>query len=498
MRPLAVTGLGAIGVLVAACGTGRDVMAPPPDRLFSAAQEAPPPLPPTVVDAPLLVDLASAVEMMEDALPRTFGDIERKRTIPGKARTRFAFEVRRDPFKVTVKGDTFQIATTIHYRGRGWYKPPIAPEISGSCGIEGDRPRARLVVSIRPEIDRDWRLVARPKLTWLGPLTKTERDQCEVTFLKIDVTGKVLEAARGAVRKQLPKIGARLATLDVKGEIEKIWNEIQKPIRLADSVYLVLQPEGIRLGQISGNDRMLGGTIGISARPKIETGPEPMVAFQPLPPLEEAAPSTGLNLLVEGRFEYPLISSSLTEALTGTEIRTPGGVLRIQEIAAFGIGGGRVALGVRFRGTAAGQIFFVGTPQYDTATGRISVPDLDYDVSTTPLLVKGLAWLKADEIRDYLRAKATFPSAGAMEQLSDLAVKGMNRQLTRGVVLSASLNRTEVSRIAPRRDALYLQAHTEGQAALHVTDDFFETLETKVALDTSRTTVRASSTAPKA
>jgi hypothetical protein len=484
--------------LAAGCGAGGDVLAPPPGKYFGATTEPPPALPLTVVDAPLLVDLKGAIELLEEALPRTYGDIEKRRTIKGKGRSAFAFELKREPFKVTVKRDTFQIASTIHYQGRGWYNPPIAPEIGGSCGTSGDQPRARIVISIRPSIDRDWRLIAKPWLSQLRPLTRTERDQCEVTFLKLDVTGKVLEAAGGALRKQLPKIAAKLATLNVRSEIEKIWNEIQKPIKLTDSVWLMLQPQGIRLGELSGSGEMVGGTVGISATPKIESGPEPPYALKPLPPLDAAAPSTGLNLLVEARFEYPLISSSLTSELRGREVKTPGGVLVLREIGVYGIGGGRVALGVRFGGTAAGQIYFVGTPQYDDSTGRVMVPDLEYDASTTPLLVKGLAWLKADEIRDYLRSQATFPSADAMEQLADLAVQGMNRQLTLGVFLTASLNRTEVLRIAPRSDALYLQAHAEGQAALHVTDDFFEKVGRDAGLDSSRTSVSGSDTSSPA
>ncbi len=494
-RPLTATIVGLVALVASGCGgNGPEVLAEPPRQLFGEATDLPPALPPTVVDVPLLVDLTTALALLEEALPRSFGDIDRKQRIPGNKRASFAFRVRRDPFAISVKGDTFQIATTIHYEGKGWYKPPIAPEISGSCGTEGRRPRARIVIAIRPVVDREWHLRARPRLTYLGPATRTERDQCEVTFLKIDVTGKVLDAARGAIRAQLPKIAARLATVDVRGEIESLWNEIQKPIRLTDSVWLMLQPEGVRLGRVSGTREMVGGTVGISARPKIESGGRPPVAEKPLPPLEPAAPATGLSLLVEARFDYPLIRASLTEALKGKQIRAPGGALEIVEVGAFGIGGGRLALGVRFRGTSRGQIFFVGTPQYDDSTGRIRVPDLDYDASTAPLLVKSLAWLKADEIRNFLRARATFPSSDAMEKLADLAVGAMNRQLTEGVFLTATLNRTRVLRIVPRRDALYLQANAEGQAALHVTDQFFSRLTGRP--DSAGVTAQPDTTAP--
>jgi hypothetical protein len=456
-----------------ACGGDSRVLAPPPAKLFERDVNAPPELPMTVVDVPILLDLSTALTLLETELPRHLGNIDNKQPVPGKKRASYAFEVRREPFRVTVKADTFLIGATLHYQGRGWFDPPIGPEISGSCGLDGPKPRARIVVAIRPGLTRDWQLRANPRLVYLGPLTTTDRDQCHVTFLKLDMTSKVISAASDAIRGQLPRLSAKLATVDAKSEFEKVWNEIQKPIHLADSVWLILDPSGVRLGALSGTTEMLGGTIGISARPKIETGPKPPVALRALPPLDTAKAATGLNLLVQGRFDYDVISRSLTDALQGKTIATPGGSVVLQEIGAFGVGGGRLALGVRFAGTATGQIFFVGTPRYDSTSGRITVPDLDYDASTTPLLVKGVAWLQSAQIRDYLRQKATFPSSDAMERLTTLAVKGMNRELTAGIFLTASVNETKVIAIVPRQDALYLQAHSTGQAALHVTDAFF-------------------------
>ncbi|MBM4186805.1 MAG: DUF4403 family protein [Gemmatimonadetes bacterium] len=471
----AVLALG-LGSILAGCETGDRVLAPPPERLFDADEGPPPALPRTVVNVPMLLDLSAAVALMESALPARFGDIDRRMPVPGNKRGHFAYELTREPFAVTVRADTFLIGSTIHYRGRGWYDPPIGPEVGGSCGTKGQMPRARIVVAIRPALDSAWNLSARPVLRFLGPLTKTERDQCEVSFLKLDVTSKVLGAARGAIRQQLPRIAVRLASIDVRREFDKVWREILQPIRLADSVWLLLDPKGVRLGRVSGTNAMVGTTVGIDAQPRIVAGTRPPTPATPLPPLAPAGDDAGLNLLVEGRFDYGLIDAALSRAVVGREIKAPGGILRIEEIGAFGVGKGRLALGVRFGGTARGQIYFIGTPRYDTATGRITVPDLDYDATTTSLLVKGLAWLKAADIRDYLRARATFPSADALERLTDLAAKGMNRELAPGVSISAAINRTDVLRILPRPDALVVQAKASGQAALHISDVFFRHL----------------------
>ena len=74
---------------------------------------------------PLLIDLNTAVDMMEHELPRRLGNSETRVPIPGKKRAAFAYEISRSPFEINIKGDTFQIAATIQVRRsfRRWSAP---------------------------------------------------------------------------------------------------------------------------------------------------------------------------------------------------------------------------------------------------------------------------------------------------------------------------------------------------------------------------------------
>ena len=77
-------------------------------------------------------------------------------------------------------------------------------------------------------------------------ITSTERDQLKISFLQFDVTGKVLNGATAALRKiLLPRMDRQLAMLDVRTPLEKIWVELQQPIRITDSLWLILQPSGV-------------------------------------------------------------------------------------------------------------------------------------------------------------------------------------------------------------------------------------------------------------
>ena len=99
----------------------------------------------------------------------------------------------------------------------------------------------------------------------------------------------------------------------------------------------------------------------------------------------------------------------LRRALVGKEIPIANRKLTIQSVDLLGIGGGRVALGVRFTGGVMGHMYLTGTPSYDPEADQLLVPDLAYDLRTSDALVQGLAWLKDDAIQNFLREKARFP-----------------------------------------------------------------------------------------
>jgi len=463
----------AIVALLAACDRGQ-VIAPPPTQSVDDSTRPPPTLAPSSVDATVGLDLGSALEALDAALPDRLGDLERRVPVPGNDRAHYAYEVRRGRLGAQFEGDAVRLSTVLRYRGRGWFDPPLTPEMVGSCGTDEAPLRARVVVTLNPRLRPDWTLEAQPRLTRLEPLTTGIRDRCEVTFLKIDMTEKVLDAARAAAANALPLLDRSLAKLDVRGLFDDVWREIQQPIQIADSIWLMIRPSAVRVGPIHlAEGKKVATTVGITARPTIESGARPASGTLPLPTIAPLDSVAGFSVRVMGRFDYPALSALLDEQLAGREVTVADRVVKVTQVAAFAIGGGRLALGVRFGGSARGLIYFVGRPEYDPVADRISVPDLDFDVGSADLLVHGLTWLRGAELREFLRSAAVFPSAKALDPLTQMAMEGMNRELAPGVELEVKLTDTEVLRIDPRADALFVVARARGIARLELSRALF-------------------------
>jgi len=465
-------------LVTALTGCREKVLAPEPVR-EDAWVDSFPPSPSATIVAPLTVDLESALAAAEAEVPRRFGSMDQRLKAEPESRTSYAFAAEREPFRVRFAGDTILATAIIHYQGRGWYDPPIGPTITGGCGTEEPRPRARLTLRILAGLDTNWRLRTRIRLREVRAFSDEERDQCEVSLLKFNVTGKVLAGAEDAIRKALPVLDRQLLGLDLRSPLETIWKDLLEPIKVGDSLWLLLRPEAVSVGPLSAVGDRLTSRIGVRARPGFVTGSRPDPKHVPLPALGRGVSEDGFMMQVEGRFDYPVIAEMLTQALAGTMVKTPGGAIRVDRLQVIGLGRGRVGLGLTFSGSAAGIIWLVGSPAYDPESRHISVPDLELDASSAGLLVRGFAWLKGPEIMAFLRKEARVPADSLLKDLAAMAEKESNLNLAPGVRLGTVITGVEPVGIYAGRLGIVLRAHATGTASLELGPEIFKPVTTR-------------------
>jgi hypothetical protein len=446
------------------------VAAPEPSSTADLADTLPG-IPPSILIAPIVFDLGPAIAQFEADVPRHFGSLDRRIRADSSARASVAFAADRTPFQVRVEGTEIVIETVLEYEGRGWYDPPLAPEVSAGCGGGDDpKPRLRLRIVSTPSLTAEWGLRTRTRAE-VARFSDEPRDQCQVTILKIDVTGKVVAAVREEMTHIVERFDRRIARHDMRGRIEGIWQKMERPIRLADGVWLLIKPDAAQLASLSGAGDSLVAVVRLEARPKIVTGLrlEDSTLATPLPPLRTTADAdTGgaLHVVLEGTFSYDTATDLMRDWLVGKSIRVPLRRARIEDITMRGIGSGRIALGVTFSGALQGRIFFTGTPRLDLVKRQLSVPDLEFDVGSTDLLGRGRPWWHPNAIRDFLRAKAVIPDSVALAGMERRAEHGMNRELTAGVRLEATLSGSRGMAVCATREHVVVRALAEGQARL--------------------------------
>jgi hypothetical protein len=455
----------AAGLLTLLTRREQQIVAPPP-RAMGTWVDTLPHVPTSYIDVPVRYDLAPALLWLESAVPSVIGDLEHRHQAPGNSRVHYAFRARRKPFQLSIKGRSATLGAEIAYQVRVWYDPPLLPEISASCGTDGEAPRARLVVHTDVDLTDDWRL--RPVTRALAePLTDSDRDKCKVTAFKINATNKVLGATRKALQDKLTKFDRRLARFDLPSGARRIWTVLASPLRLTDSLWLVVHPASVRIGLLRVRHDTLVTAVGLSAKPRIVGGAKPETVIPPLPaPQDSTSRPPVLHLLAEARMPYDAASAVLTKELRGTRIRVAGRSLRVDSLHLMGVGDGRVAVGLGVSGPVDGVLYAIGRPVLDTATSSLSMPDLAYDVGTSNLLVGGLSWLAGDVITNFLRSTVRINLAPVIEQGRALLETNLNRELAHGVQLRAKVSASRVSSVQAAPHALLARGIASGQGEL--------------------------------
>jgi hypothetical protein len=430
----------------------------------------PGPVPASVIAAPVQIPLSLLGSLLEKAVPEGYGDLAERHEVPDHDRAAFAYELKREPFHLSMDENRATIRTTIRYGMRFFYDPPLLPEVRSSCGLdEGeDPPRLGVALEAPIAVDRNWRLRTDARVVGVRPASETDQDRCSVTVLDLDLTGRVVDAARSFLEGHLDEIDSIAAAVDLRSTFEGWWQTLQEPIQLADSLWLALRPETVQRGAVRGSGDSLEIAIALQSRPTIVYGPRPDFALVPLPLLDTGAVSEGLDLRVESRIPYDAAGAAILDELGDQEFHHGGRTFRVDSLAMFPTGADRLALELVLSGDLAARLFLVGTPVIDPETGQISVPDLDFDVSTRDVVLAAASWIRADDFRDILRKSANWPAAPAVEWLTGYLTQGLNRKLSDQLRVEGKVTAVRILGVHALQQALLVEFAATGSAGLFV------------------------------
>ncbi len=446
----------------------------PPPQVVADSPDVDAGVTPSVIDAVVRYNLAPALDSLEAAVPRVYGDIEQRLPVSSNARTSYGFAVRRSPFAVRVSGQTLAISAVVEYSAHVWYRPPIGPELSAGCGTGNEpRPRVRATLVSTARLTPEWQLLTATRVSRLEPYSNQARDRCRLTMLRIDVTDRVIASTRQMLQRKLVRFDRAAAQWPVRDRFERLWSQLQRRIKLTQGVYLEVNPYAAQIGELSAMGDTVTTRLRLIAAPRIVTNAirEPK---RPLPPLRVGGPplaagaGSSAHVTVEGTFSYPVASALLRRALVGRTITQDRRQIRISDVKLSGIGGGRVALSVTLSGRVRGRLYFTGTPHLDVASGQMSIPDLDFDIGTEQVLVQGFAWLRGVDIRDFLRERARLPDSEVIGKLRGLAQHGINRSLASGVTLSGTIHDARGTSVRATVKEIALRAVADAEFELEI------------------------------
>ena len=399
--------------------------------------------PNSYVSAPIVFDYRPLIEQLEERIPRVIGSVDKaQRTqVSASPKVWVAAELTRSPLEFTFKDNSVQVSTSFEYRANAWAKPLLITH-HVSCGMGKERPRLNLTVSTTYDVTSNWHLKTKTRLVKFDRPTKTERDQCEISFLHIDVTEKVIAAVTGVLEKELAKLDTTIGKISIEKPVDELWDKLQKPISIAKGqLWFRIRPQEVALGPITATDSTLTARLDLQAKPRIRAGERPPDDTMPLPPLGRTkAVVDTVDVLIEGTLYYAAANKVLAKEVTGKSIGKGWKRVKIESIVARPGGQGRMLLGVTISGAAEGTVYVIGTPHYDSVAKLITVPDLAFDVKSQGYLESAAGWLINGPLLDEVRSEAKLPVEDLLHELVQLVNKEINRPLSEGIYLRGAVS----------------------------------------------------------
>jgi hypothetical protein len=408
--------------------------------VFSCNRVKPEPPPHTTLDSSLAIPVSTLT------IPIHY-DIKRlEKMVNSKVKGVFL----REKFKVNQKGDSLYIE--IEKRGDiqlSWNNPTLSysfpVKVSGNyikrVGIkrvgrfkvtnhEPVEMEMVLHLATRLGFGTNWELTPKSRLDEI----KWIRDpKLKIAMIKVNLRKTV----EGAIDKNEDKLTAKLdealsMLLDTRQVIDKLWHDIQKPIRInkkEKQVWLKAYGTDIQARLVdAGPDQI---AINVQLKSRIET----IIEGEALPDGNDTLPISradatsdddSLQIYVKVKMPYKQVRELLNKTLSGKKLEAEGYSTAIKDIDLYGTTGA-LALKIKLRGDVDGQIYVTAAPAYDTGKAVLSVQNFSYDIDTENALVSSANWLLHDNVLDLVKNQLSLEVQPYFDSLPRLITRGIER-----------------------------------------------------------------------
>lgn len=364
----------------------------------------------------------------------------------------------RDALGLSATGARFQIGTTMRYRAL--VGVPGARVASCGYGTEAPR-RAQLSLATDLYWRRDWKIGSRNTA-----LAARLLDPCRVTALNVDATGPLQSMIDRQLREFSAQVDSALPlAADLRPLADSIWRSFLEPSAMdtLNTLWLVLDPEAIRVVPLVGIGPSFRTALVVYARPRVIAGAKPPTIVRPLPELSLGSSPSGFVVPVSVELPFDEVNRRATELLVA---ETAGTSARVDSVHVQASGDSvRILLDVS--GALNGKMTLMSRLRWDPLAREIRMDDLEWSLASRGMMSRLKATLAAPLIGRAIR-KATMggrvPVGAQLDSVRIQMLQLLNRTVSPGVTIGGSISSFQVESVSTTERAFVVRARLIGQA----------------------------------
>lgn len=370
---------------------------------------------------------------------------------------------RREPLRVWGEGNRLSITTDLSFRAQ---LGVVGGARMASCGYAPEpMRRSTLQMSTALYWRRDWRIGAQDTR-----LSATLRDPCRVTVLGLDAT----RALQSLVDRQLSAFAAQADTTipqvaDFRPLADSLWRSFLEPTALDSlaSLWLVLDPEAVRVTPLVGNGMNIMTTLVLYARPRVVAGAKPAVRWRPLPTLVLGPAPAEFDVPVT--VELPFAEMARRATLMLAE-ETRHESVTVDSVFVRGTGD-TVLVDLAVSGALHGRLQLASRPRWDATARELRLDDLDWTLQSRGALARVKATLAAPLVSLAVRRATSggrVPLGAQLDSVRAELLTKLNGPLSPGVVMGSSVRDVQISAVSTTPTGIVVYARLSGRSGVWI------------------------------
>ena len=388
--------------------------------------------------------------------------------------TRYKYRFRRSPLRMSVKGTTLDLSFTGFYRIAGSTRlctgSTVLSPWSPSCTCGEDEPERRVSIGFTSTFTLQPTYLLQTKIIRKEPVA---HDKCEVCFWGQDVTNEVLSGLKSELDLSKKAMEDSFGNVNLRPYFQQAWKMLSDVYIIPGIGNFSLNPKQLRMQNLTANNDLLNISIGITASPLVsfeKTAP----ATTPLPNLSTASTPGGFSVYLDAALQYDSLSRVVNGYMAGKRFDITDGLFAkhivVKEVTMAGNNNGTLLIKVDFTGSFNGTAFFNGSPVYNGATKTLEVQNLDYDLETKNLLLKGAKWLFAGKIENELKKASSIDLSGYFAAAQTSLNTYLNKEWTKGIRGSGSVNELTLVDAKALPQHLLLRTACAGKLSIKISE----------------------------
>ena len=349
------------------------------------------------------------------------------------------------PIAINQKGDSLFLTiskfrtVSLAYDGNHTFTYQLPLQITGvvqgkilGIGIKNKTPvETKVLVTLRSElsVDNRWHLVTKTSILTVKWIEQPQFHIAGLSFNLKSSVEKMLFKNEEKITNGLDK--AITGVIKIEKSIEKLWNDLQKPITINKKV----QSVWLKADPVSMSERIMGQskdtlTIELSLKTKLHTLLDTSNLTKSVIPfgMQENTKqrTTGLDAYLLATVPFENLNQMIKQVTDTMTFNFQGHEVRIKDSELYGTLDG-LAVRIDLVGDVKARLYLTGKLGYDSLLRNLVLTDFGFDVNSEQSLVHMADWFSHDEIVNRVQPYLSLSVGSSIEALPSLIFQGVEK-----------------------------------------------------------------------